>query len=202
MSDSTDMASPEPTRASDQERHNTVERLRDACVDGRITLDEFSARTEIALRATTHAELATIVNDLPLATTSDDVGASQRATRRHMIAILGSSENRGRFRIGSRVNIIAAVGSCELDLREASITESHITIRVFTLVGSAEITVPEGIDVDMGGFSLLGSRSLHVSAEPLPGSPLITIKAYSILGSVEARSRSRRSRALRELDED
>ncbi|HWG12400.1 MAG TPA: DUF1707 domain-containing protein [Streptosporangiaceae bacterium] len=47
-------------RASDQERDATVERLRDAAGEGRLTLEEFSDRMELATTAKTL--LATPIN--------------------------------------------------------------------------------------------------------------------------------------------
>ncbi|WP_433226930.1 DUF1707 SHOCT-like domain-containing protein [Microtetraspora malaysiensis] len=52
-------------RASDAEREAVVERLREASVDGRLTLAELTERTEAAYLARTHAELAQITADLP-----------------------------------------------------------------------------------------------------------------------------------------
>src|SRR6201986_5670434 len=54
-------------RASDQERDATVERLRDATGEGRLTLEEFSDRMERASTAKTRAELDVLLTDLPAA---------------------------------------------------------------------------------------------------------------------------------------
>lgn len=52
-------------RASDAERERAVQVLRDQCVQGRLTVDELDERVTQAYTATTRAELARLVADLP-----------------------------------------------------------------------------------------------------------------------------------------
>ena len=55
-------------RASHAEREQAIESLKDAFVDGRLTMDELDARTGRALAARTCAELAGLTADIPPAT--------------------------------------------------------------------------------------------------------------------------------------
>ena len=52
-------------RAADTDRDRTVERLRDAAAQGRLTPDDLERRLETALAARTYAELEGVVADLP-----------------------------------------------------------------------------------------------------------------------------------------
>ena len=52
-------------RAADTDRDRTVERLRDAAAEGRLTPDDLERRLETALAARTYAELEGVVADLP-----------------------------------------------------------------------------------------------------------------------------------------
>ena len=61
MSDMTDA----PMRAADADRDRTVERLRDAAAEGRLTPEDLERRVETALAARTYAELESVVADLP-----------------------------------------------------------------------------------------------------------------------------------------
>jgi hypothetical protein len=54
-----------PIRASDQERENVVDVLRDAFTDGRLTLDEFEERTAAAYASKTWTDLGELTSDLP-----------------------------------------------------------------------------------------------------------------------------------------
>ena len=52
-------------RASDAERELTVERLRRAVGNGRLTIEEFDERAAQAYAARTRGELADLTRDLP-----------------------------------------------------------------------------------------------------------------------------------------
>ena len=52
-------------RAGDSDRDSVVTALRDHLVAGRLTLDEFSERTGVALTARTKAELEAVLADVP-----------------------------------------------------------------------------------------------------------------------------------------
>lgn len=59
------MNDPGQIRVSDAEREAVVERLREASVEGRLTLAELTERTEAAYLARTRAELDQLTADLP-----------------------------------------------------------------------------------------------------------------------------------------
>jgi hypothetical protein len=84
-------------RASDADREQTLAALREHMVAGRLTLEEFCARADAALRAGVAGELAHLQDDLPNALmTSPD---SRRRPARFTAALLGHVVRRGRFRL-------------------------------------------------------------------------------------------------------
>ena len=52
-------------RASDRDRQQVVERLRSALEDGRLTMEEYVNRMEVAYQAATYGDLAPLCADLP-----------------------------------------------------------------------------------------------------------------------------------------
>jgi len=54
-------------RLSDADRHQVVERLRDAYTEGRISIDELHDRAEVAFHALTRQGVVSITMDLPQA---------------------------------------------------------------------------------------------------------------------------------------
>lgn len=60
------MASHERQRASDRDRNEVAERLREAAAEGRLTADELDERLARAFSAVTYGELDTLIDDLPL----------------------------------------------------------------------------------------------------------------------------------------
>jgi class 3 adenylate cyclase len=54
--------------------------------------------------------------------------------------------------------------------------------------------VPEGFDVELRGFSLMGGRDLTLRDVPIvPGSPRIVVKGFAIMGGIDVKSRPNRS---------
>jgi uncharacterized RDD family membrane protein YckC len=60
------MPSRERVRASDRDRDEVVERLREAAAEGRLTADELDERLTQAFSAATYGELDTLTDDLPV----------------------------------------------------------------------------------------------------------------------------------------
>ena len=71
-------------RASDAERERAAGTLTRHCGDGRLTLDELEARLAEVYAATTRAELAAALRDLPplMPPRPDEVGRLLRGRRR------------------------------------------------------------------------------------------------------------------------
>lgn len=74
-------------RASDLERQRTIDELRRHCAAGRIDVDEYAARIEKAMSATTLEELDRLRADLPMMRIADpDAGATGRVWARGALA--------------------------------------------------------------------------------------------------------------------
>jgi hypothetical protein len=176
------------TRASDAERERVASQLRDQLADGRLTLEELSERLDAAYRARTVGELDELTRDLPAAATAT---AGER-TPRWVVAVLGGVERKRRWRVPERLNAVAVMGSIHLDLRAAAIASAEVEIVAVALMGSVEIVVPEGVDVEVGGFAVMGAREEKVvESPPVPGAPRIHVRAYALMGTVEVRSTPR-----------
>jgi hypothetical protein len=177
-------------RASDSDRDHVVTLLRDHLAVGRLTLDEFSERTGSALAARTRGELDAVLADLPVASEPLPQVARRRA-RRWIVAVMGQSESKGRWRPGEHTSVVAVMGECHMDLRRAEIDGPEVVITAVSIMGSIEIVVPEGIDVGLTGLSIMGQRSCKVRDVPvLRGSPRILIRAFPIMGEVKVRSKT------------
>ena len=59
------MVDQQKMRASDRDRQQVVEQLRGALEDGRLTMDEYVDRMEVAYQAATYGDLAPLCADLP-----------------------------------------------------------------------------------------------------------------------------------------
>src|ERR1700730_6468157 len=89
---------PEVLRVSDAERQQASRRLQGACVEGYLTLEDFSARVGRALAAQTRGELAELTQDLPPplpVPTTPPLPARSVST----MVVLSGVERTGRWRI-------------------------------------------------------------------------------------------------------
>ena len=192
---------PIPLRASDDERELAVARLRTAAGEGRLTLDELADRLERAFAAVTRADLEPLTTDLP---TGDPGVPAVVEGRRWFVGIMGGGTQRGRWRIARRSNVINLMGGADLDLRDAIVDGAEIQIRVLSLMGGSKIVVPDNVQVELTGFAFMGGNDLKLGdAAPPHGSPVVRVRAYSVMGgtdvwSASARRARRERRAARE----
>jgi class 3 adenylate cyclase len=180
-------------RVADADRDRTIVQLREHVVDGRLTLDEFSERVGAALEARTTGDLEAVMVNLPALGQSTSVEVSPRKSRRWHVAVMSGSDTKGRWRIGTKTNAVAVMGGCNLDLRTAEIESPEVVITAFAFWGGIQVTVPEGFDVALEGFSFMGGRSIKLRDVPLvPGSPRIRIRGFSIMAGIDVRSKPAR----------
>jgi hypothetical protein len=190
------MNDPGELRASDAEREAVVERLRDASVEGRLTLAELTERTEAAYLAATHAELAQVTADLP------DTGArpapapaypeAPAKKRRWYVAVMGDTKRRGKWRVDEEIGAVAVMGDVTIDLREAEVRGNEVEIVAVAVMGDVKIIVPDGVDVDLSGVTIMGDKKVQVVEAP-PGQkvPVIRVRAYVVMGDVKVIGDSR-----------
>ncbi len=170
-------------RVSDAERDVTLRTLGEHAAVGRLTLDELEERAGQALTAKTRGELAALTSDLPQQATQDPVVPRARKPVRWMLAIMGGSHRRGRFRAVGSVNSVSIMGGDEIDLREAEIEGGELTLNMFALMGGATVYVPDSVELEVSGFSLMGGNSeLGSQRSPRPGAPVIHLRTWNVMG--------------------
>jgi len=177
----------ESLRVSDAERDETVRILGEHAAVGRLTLDELEERSSRALAARTRGELASLTTDLPQeAGIEGQAGPAPPDARkpvRWMVAIMSGTHRRGRFRAVGSINAISIMGGDEIDLREAEIEGGELTLNLVAIMGGANIYIPDTVELDVGGFSLMGGNT-EVGSErpPRPGAPVIRLRAWNLMG--------------------
>jgi hypothetical protein len=173
-------------RVSDAERDAIVRTLGEQAAVGRLTLDELEDRAGQALAAKTRGELAVLTSDLP-----QEVGQGTRPAPpvqarkpvRWLVAIMGGSHRRGRFRAVGSINAVAIMGGDEIDLREAEIEGGELTLNLFAVMGGANIYLPDSVDLEVGGFSLMGGHEeVGSQRSPRPGAPVVRVRIYNLMG--------------------
>ena len=179
-------------RVSDVERDEAVASLRDDLLAGRLTLDEFSERVGAAYQARTGLELAVTRHGLPAPQSPPPAPAPasqgvQRARRRSRftLAVFGAVSRRGRFRLPGWSGAAAVFADLNLDLREAEVEGPRAVVLVLVVFGNIDILVPEGVDVDVGGIVVFGSRDEWGHDSAGPGGPSIHVRCLAVFGVVD-----------------
>lgn len=183
------MSDPGELRVSDAEREAVVERLRQASVEGRLTLAELTERTEAAYLAVTYRELAQVTADLPdpgVRPAPAPVPRPEGRRRRWFVAVMGDTKRRGKWRVDQEIGACAVMGDVVIDLREAEVRGNEIDITAVSVMGDVKIIVPDGVDVDLDGVAVMGDKKVKVDEAPTGrNAPKVRVRAYAIMGDVK-----------------
>jgi hypothetical protein len=171
---------------SDDERERTATRLRDAVVDGRLTLEEFSDRVGRAQMARTEPDLTALVADLP---SESRVVALSADGMRHR-AICSRIVRRGAWALPAKASFRSYFGTIDLDLRQATLHGDVVDLAIYNLFGTVSLIVPEGIEVRVEGGGAFASQVIDPPAAPaVPGSPQLRIRVSGPGGTLYVRTR-------------
>ena len=169
-------------RASDGDREAVAARLNEAVGDGRLTLQEFSERLDLAYAARTRGDLAPLTADLPA---TGPVRRPERL-RRVMLGIFWDSRRAGPQPLEDEITAIALLGDAVIDLRGAKATSKEITIRAYALINDVDVIVPEGVAVELSGVAVVGDN--RNMAKPVPTGTsrfVVKIHGHALLGDVQ-----------------
>jgi Domain of unknown function (DUF1707) len=176
-------------RVSDAERDVTLKVLNEHAAVGRLSLDELEERSGKAMVAKTRGELAMLTSDLPAdggapqpVRASGPRSDAQRKPVRWLIGIISGGHHRGRFRGVGTINAIRVISGDDIDLRDVELADGELRLNTYSLISGGDLYVPDGVEVDMGGFSLIGGDKVRGAERSSPGAPVIRIRAFSLIG--------------------
>lgn len=157
------MNTPAPLSPSTPQREQAIERLSRSFAEDGITMDEFERRAELVYRALTVADLQTLVADLPAVVEPAEskrgkaASVARLVTGNRITTFLGSTERRMPASVPRQLSVRTMLGNTELDFRgsqfEPGITEVHVRC----VFGNVEITVPDGVRVELMVSSVLAN---------------------------------------------
>lgn len=168
------------TQSIESEREAASRELAHAATTGGLTLGEYAQRATAIQQAATVDEVLAAARGLP-----EESAVTPARLGRWIVAIFGGTRQQGRWRVGKRLWVVAAFGGVKLDLSAAETQASASTITVIAILGGVDILAPAGVSVELSGLSLLGGKAdRRASGMPLPGSPVIRVRAFTFLGGV------------------
>ena len=205
-------------RASDADREQVANVLREAAGDGRLSMDELDERLDAVYAAKTYAELEPITHDLPgtgaayvpatmPAAAADPARFGGEPSSGGAVAILGGFTRKGDWVVPKNFNAFMFMGGGEIDLREARFAEREVTINIVAIMGGCEITVPEDATVRVTGIGVMGAFDHSNPGPGTPDGPVITVSGLAFMGGVDVKRKPLRrpkrplqSRRLGELE--
>jgi hypothetical protein len=169
----------------DPDRERAAELLQRACGEGRLTLEEFSVRVGAVWAADTAAELEKATSGLAPA---PPVGTSHVVEK--ITCVFSENKRAGRWRLPRALRVTTVFGETELDLRDAQTDADVVEIHGRCVFGNVKVIVPEGVEVELLGSAVFGSRKMQLAPVPrVSGTPLVRVTVNTYFGEVDVRSR-------------
>ena len=115
--------------------------------------------------------------------------ATKSTGRRWIVSIFGDITQAGTWPPRPVTSPFALFGDIDLDLRHASIPVGGLVINAIAPFGNIEVLVPDGAEVDVGGFTLFGSKKVAVdgSAE-VESVAHVRVRGFTLFGTLKVRS--------------
>jgi hypothetical protein len=162
---------PPGLRASHADRDRTVDVLRVAAGDGRLTAAELDERLEAALTARTLGELTALTADLPPVPAMTGGTAAEVKDVIRLDQVHSRVERAGRWVVPRRLEVAVHWSAVTLDFTEAVITQDTLRIDVDMEGKTLTLITRPGLVVDTDGLRLVHSRLKHRPAPAVPGRP-------------------------------
>lgn len=179
--------------AADSDRIQVAQLLSDAAAQGRLEMSDYEDRLKRAYAAQTFDELDRLRSDLPgIATTTPTTGPGRPAPSTLLLAIMSGFERRGRWNVPKRLTSLTLFGGGVIDLRYADFTSADVEIHSYSVCGGQTILLPPELNVDVKGVAVMGAFD-DLGDAGSPGAPRITIRGFSLWGSVGIKRKNRKS---------
>ena len=195
------MSQPYPASAPvplEQTRQSVIVQLTEHFAADNLSVEALEQRLDGAHSATTLEELRALVSDLPVVAPDTPMVTGPRtyvspATGEHVserqiiVGIMGGAEKKGVWTPARQTIVVALMGGVELDFREARMPPGVTEVNIFAVMGGAEILIPPGVHVDMGGFALMGGFGQTGYAPPPtdPNAPVLRVTGFAFMGGVD-----------------
>ena len=161
-------------------RERAIGALRLGLTTGRMSLTQFEAAMDTAMRATREAELVELVRTVapPVRITSRE----RRLTEPLSITTPGLFQDirlRGNWQVPRELRIQTGPSKIILDLTEAEFDDWNVDIRAQTGFGDVIVIVPRGMAVQLIGVSGTHNSKLE---PPTPGYPVVRLSVMIGIG--------------------
>lgn len=182
------------------QREEAIKKLELNFAHGYLEVEEFETRLDLALNTTLPQDLTRITSDLSLipavSENSTDISVNMGKVRSEelFVGILSGVDRKGIWKPARKNKVFALMGGVDLDFSEAVLPPGITEVEFLCLMGGLDIIVPEGINIEVKGFPIMGGIDKKVSDEHYPGRPTLRIQGLAIMGGVDIKYPKRKKR--------
>jgi hypothetical protein len=103
------------------------------------------------------------------------------------VSILGGVRRSGPMTLPERTTIVTGIGGADLDLTEATVPPGGARVTKVSLVGGLSLAVSPDVNVEVGGFSLVGGKDVEHVRDAPAGAPVLRVSAWALVGGARVR---------------
>ena len=125
----------------------------------------------------------------PHSPTEPPEGPSEQSSgHRWIVSVFGDISRSGSWPARRRISPVTVFGDIDLDLRQANLPD-EVAINAIAPFGNVDVLVPEDVRVDVGGFTLFGSKKVSVREAPSGQSaPAVRVRGFTLFGTLKVLS--------------
>ncbi len=182
-------------RPIDQVKEEVVDVLVYNYSHGIISNEAFERRLDAVIEATSHQVMMDQISDLKPA--PDDTVKKHKehqfsvnysdqevqATDK-MINILGTADRSGVWTVPRELKVFTVLGGSTIDFTNAKFSGPNVNIKIYSLLGSDSIFVPENINIVSKAFCMLGSVQNKAPSVASSVAPTVTIEGVVLLSDL------------------
>ena len=108
--------------------------------------------------------------------------------RRWLLGLAGDSNRTGVWEAEDELKAVAVLGDVTIDLCNARVTSSEITVTAYAILRDIEIIVPDGVEVEISGVTVRGD--IESTVPPVTWGRrrfVVKVEGHAVLGDVEVR---------------
>ena len=103
--------------------------------------------------------------------------------------MFGDITQTGAWPARHQLSPVALFGDVDIDLGQTTMPTGALAITAVAPFGNIDVLVPVGVQVDVGGFTLFGSKKISVRDVPSdPSAPQLRVRGFTLFGSLNVRS--------------
>ena len=111
---------------------------------------------------------------------------AQPTRGRFIVSVFGDITRTGPWPARRPLSPVTLFGDIDLDLRQATMPAGELAINAVAPFGNIDVLVPEGAEVDVGGFALFGSKKISVREAPSDvAAPVVRVRGFTLFGSLK-----------------